>query len=233
MKSINTSQHIIIPKKWDTGLKSQELLENLNSISNEEISAISNEINENKEQKEEKERDENDEIIYWEVDELINNIKENFVEEKQWEYLWEKWKDIHVKLPAKWEFSWYETTFFISDSKFDKVDIELNKKIYESLTWAEQSDMWPLLKAIKKYLEANWIKTELVIPATNDWVETTVGHCLKKILWLDDYYRARNSQFKNWKFRFLRTDQEFYYTERSDWSEHLRLLLRKDYKFKK
>jgi len=37
MKTINTSNHIIIPKKWDKELKSQELLDNLNSVSEEDI----------------------------------------------------------------------------------------------------------------------------------------------------------------------------------------------------
>jgi hypothetical protein len=49
MKTINTSQNLVIPNKWDgKDLKSQELLENLNSVSTEQISTISEEINEKK-----------------------------------------------------------------------------------------------------------------------------------------------------------------------------------------
>ena len=44
MKTINTSQHIIIQKKWETWLKSQELVENLNSISEWDIKTIWEEI---------------------------------------------------------------------------------------------------------------------------------------------------------------------------------------------
>ena len=46
MKTINTTQNLVIPNKWDgKDLKSQELLENLNSVSNEQINTISDEIN--------------------------------------------------------------------------------------------------------------------------------------------------------------------------------------------
>ena len=40
VKNINTLHHIIIPKKWDTRSKSQELLENLNSVSTDDIKAV-------------------------------------------------------------------------------------------------------------------------------------------------------------------------------------------------
>ena len=44
MKTINTSQHIVIPKKCETGLKSQELVDNLNSVSTEDIKTIWGEL---------------------------------------------------------------------------------------------------------------------------------------------------------------------------------------------
>ena len=231
MKTINTAQNLVIPNKWDgKDFKSQELLENLNSVSNEQISTISNEINEYQEYREKKQRErkEYNENLYWNVDWIIKYVKENFVEETDWEFLWEKWKDIHVKLPAIWDFEWFDTVFFISDSFFTRESIELNQQINQSLIWANSSDMWLFLKALKKYLKANWVETKLVIPATSDWIQTTVGYCLKQILWLYGSYWARNSDFKKWEFRFLYTDWDLYYSEKSDWSEELRLLLRKE-----
>lgn len=56
VKNINRLHHIIIPKKWDTGSKSQELLENLNSVSTDDIKAVWGElevlVEENKSRKE-------------------------------------------------------------------------------------------------------------------------------------------------------------------------------------
>ena len=73
MERINTSQNIIISKKWDNNTKSQELMNVLNSVSDKDIDNIWEEI------KKDNERREN---MHWNIDEITKYIKDNYVKEK-------------------------------------------------------------------------------------------------------------------------------------------------------
>lgn len=148
----------------------------------------------------------------WKKDELIKKIKENFI--TPWEVtekLWVKWKTYHLNLPPKWEFSWFDFHYFISDKSYpystnvsidripDGIQITNRHDLIEESKTIEQ--IAELLEAIRSYFKANWVIMDKNVNFQEDLLEEKFKYrcdtsdCLKEIMGLTDEYYINN----NWE----------------------------------
>lgn len=140
------------------------------------------------------------EIEYWEIkkeliwnyeaveDDLLKNhlnVKENS------EYMWLKWKEIHLTIPAVWKFKWFKFDCFISDDDFNFVKVDEDKSAYgkKSDHFYEIDDLCKLWEALQSYFEEYNAKCYISSFKISEWsikniLTTTVWmKILSHILW--------------------------------------------------
>lgn len=207
MKVIDTTQKVIIPKKCNYDIKSKELLDVLNSVSDHDINNIWDEITEKNEQKrkwEDKKRIKeyvskdkfkwNARAIIWDL--IWNHVKIN----SDQELLWFKWNIVHLTLPAVWKFKWFNFDYFESLEKINKNDFEKNNEYAEkSFT---MKDICELLDAIRSYMNELKVKIDCEINYESRLSRneknnrTTAWKYLKEILKLNDMYWLKDCWIK-------------------------------------
>ena len=215
MKSINTSQNIIIGKKWDwKKLKSQELLENLNSVSNEEIGSISSEIEAKIKEKKEKLRKETlakmEKRIKMQEEQIIRNIREYNVRTiNNQEMFWVKGKIVTLDLPKVWDFKWFKFSYFVSNDTitkgtFEKIPLFKKESKFEKQSYTLK-EICELMNALRKFIEESDLHEDCGMDYEKElkYWETQKTKChvwkfLKSILWLDDTFWLKDKNV-DWK----------------------------------
>ena len=215
MKSINTSQNIIIGKKWDwKQLKSQELLENLNSVSNEEIGSISDEIEAKIKEKKEKRRKETwakmEKRIKMQEEQIIKNIREHNVRIiSNQEMFWVKGKIVTLDLPKVWDFKWFKFSYFVSNDvitkrNFEKIPLFKKESKFEKQSYTLK-EICDLMEALRKFIEESDLHEDYGMDYEKElkYWETQTEKCkiwkaLKSILWLDDTFWLKDKNV-DWK----------------------------------
>lgn len=141
------------------------------------------------------ERDE----LYWDKEKILENLKEKCVKvEENVEYMWHKWKKVHIDLPEiEWKFGWFKFECFVSNESVLKRDFESNPEL-EKKSYS-MGDVWGLLWAMNKYMQAMWVETDWDMNYENDlkiWktdnYRCDAWDCLKQITWLDFWYWLRD-----------------------------------------
>ena len=215
MKTINTTQNIIISKKWEwKKLKSQELLENLNSVSNEEIGTIGDEIDAKVKEKKEKWRKETiarmEARIKKKENEIIKNLRDCHVRINGCQEInWIKGKTVLFDLPAVWNFKWFKFNFFISDKRitkgvFEKISFFKKESKFERQAYSLK-EICELMEALRDYMKELESPEDYGMNYEKDlkYWETQKTKChvwkfLKSILWLDDPYWLKDKSV-DWK----------------------------------
>jgi len=215
MKSINTSQNIIIGKKWDwKQLKSQELLENLKSVSNEEIGSISGEIEAKIKEKKEKWRKETwakmEKRIKMQEEQIIKNIREHNVRIiNNQEMFWVKGKIVTLDLPKVWDFKWFKFSYFVSNDvitkrNFEKIPLFKKESKFEKQSYTLK-EICDLMEALRKFIEESDLHEDCGMDYEKElkYWETQTEKCkiwkaLKSILWLDDTFWLKDKNV-DWK----------------------------------
>jgi hypothetical protein len=249
MKTINTSQRIVIPKKWGNH-SSQEILDTLNSVSDNDIKIIWEEIELSKESISTCEDedpfdisnyDDIDYTIFWDEAKVINDLFETYIEvEDDVEVYWYKWKYFHVNLPDVWDFNWFKFDFFVS---YDNVS---QKDFLDSYELRSNSfsldDFYDILNAFNLYMETYWLgfdwdgKWDFDYYSLLKYRESNKESCrawifFKTLFSLTGHYWLANkyidSHGKQWAAvlycnkNYFSVDQEF----RCDWRSNLLLRL--------
>ena len=138
------------------------------------------------------------EHLIWDTDAILKDLKENHVTiEDNAEVMWYRWKNVHIELPAVWDFEWFKFDYFVSDDRVYKYifrnDPELEKKSYS------MSDISKLLKAINSYMSELQGKSDKDMDYENDlkmWENLNfifnrrcnAWDCLKAITWLHYWF---------------------------------------------
>lgn len=135
------------------------------------------------------------EELYWDKEKILENLKENCVKvEENVEMMWHKWKKVHINLPKiEWKFEWFKFEYFVSNESVLKKDFESNPELEKKSYSMEE--VWGLLKAMNKYMQAMGVETDWDMDYENDlkyWKTDNYGcdawDCLKNIAWLDYWY---------------------------------------------
>ena len=168
------------------------------------------------------------EKLYWNKEKILENLKEKCVKvEENVEYMWHKWKKVHIDLPEiEWKFGWFKFEYFVSNESVLKRDFESNPEL-EKKSYS-MGDVWGLLLAMNKYMQAMWVETDWDMDYENDlkiWkidnYRCDAWDCLKQITWLDFYWlRGKNVDSKKnsrsaWNCNFdycdfIRSDNDNY-----------------------
>lgn len=132
------------------------------------------------------------EELYWDKEKILESLKQKVEVEENVEYMWYKWKKVHITLPREWEFEWFKFEYFVSDESVHKKDfesnVELEKKSYS------MKEVWNLLKAMNRYMKAMGVETDWNMDYENDLKYRTYNYgcaawdCLKQIAWLNSLY---------------------------------------------
>jgi hypothetical protein len=147
------------------------------------------------------ERDE----LYWDKDKILENLKQKVVVEENVNYMWYKWKKVHITLPeVEWKFEWFKFEYFVSDETVYKKYFESKPELVDKSY--SMKDVWKLLKAMNRYMQAMGIDTDWDIDYENDlkyWKKggkyrCNAWDCVKNIAWLDDWYWLKDYNVE-WK----------------------------------
>ena len=133
------------------------------------------------------------EKLYWNREAIIKDLKENYLKEKDTIMMRYRWKEVHLSLPAVWNFEWFKLDYFVSDKAVRKYEFVLYPELEKKLKSMKQ--IWEILKAVNRYMAELWVKTDWDMDYENDmqywktendrcqaWV------CLKDITGLDKWY---------------------------------------------
>lgn len=205
-------------KIWINKLKKEK--ENLQKEYEEKMAHIDEEIEEKTKVYEDAQIKHRWDIEYWEIkknliwnfvgvmEDLNNNhrtIKENS------EYMWLKWKELHLTLPAVWKFKWYKFDCFISDSKFRFDEMNHYNWKYNFYDIDELCKLWDALKA---YLEEYNINIDTVFPDAKIKIDikeqnilTTTKIWLPIIIWI-----LWNGPHVIWKYDTFTEDFDKFYS---------------------
>ena len=168
----------------------QQLSDNLQGITTEDVDVMCNEIDEAGEK-----RKEIIGKIKWNTDAIRDDLKKNYVKiEENAEMMWYKWKKVHITLPSIWSFEWYKFGYFISDNMVKKWEFENNPNLGEKSLFS-MCDISKLLQAINKYMVEFWGKNDMNVDYENElqyWrtknYRCNAWDCLRTITWLCDWY---------------------------------------------
>ena len=165
MTTINT------PKGWNDKLNS--IMEEYKSLSDEEKHQLFKLLK----------QDELDrEKSIWNIDAILEDLKENYVNiEENKEMLNKKWEIIHINLPAIWKFNWFNFDCFTSNYSEYLYLKDWNEKYKEKSYSMEE--LQKLYEAIIKYMKEYWIDAD----------EYDAHEYLSRITWLDNRkFRLKN-----------------------------------------
>ena len=168
---METTNKIIISNKWNQYLwiNGENILKSLEDITDEEIKSMWNELDEVLKSSSMHIKDcadsigwENNNSIQRNIlneDEVLENLKKHIIVEKDKEFLWYTWTEVHIDLPAVWKFKWFNFNFFLSKSpRINQTqleeDVELEKKL------CSLNEISSVLKAINQYLKEYWVETD-------------------------------------------------------------------------
>lgn len=209
----NTTAKIIFPPKGNSlsdEEKRQEILDTLQGITSSQIESIWEKMLKNAEQREaeqqkaEQKKTEQIKELYWDKEKILKNLKENYVKvEENVEMMWYKWKNVHINLPAVWEFKWFKFDYFVSNKiiykKIFESNLELEKKSYS------MKEIWGLLKAMNRYMKKMGVETDGDMDYENDlkfWgtrkFRCDAWDCFKKITWIDFWLWLKDKDV-DWK----------------------------------
>jgi hypothetical protein len=90
--------------------------------------------------------------MYGKEDLLIEDLKKKHVKvEEKAKMEWHEWKIVHIYLPAKWDFKWFEFDFFVSEY--------VNVNMFMVNEWSSYSmkEISGLFWAINSYMKASWV----------------------------------------------------------------------------
>ena len=142
------------------------------------------------------------ETLFWDKEAILKDLKENHVKiEENVEFMWYKWKKIHIDLPSVWSFKWFKFDCFVSkdstDGRIFNKNSGLEKKCYTV------KDISDLLNAVDEYMELYWIKTEWSVDyeeelnwGSSGFVEFDTWNYLHRITGLNYYYRLKDRSNK-------------------------------------
>lgn len=135
-------------------------------------------------------------------DSIIKDLKENHVKiEENVEMMWYKWKEVHIDLPAVWNFKWFKFDYFIADDLVKKVNMDKNTELQKKLY--SMKDVSKLLQAMNEYMEELQLENDEDINYEVD-LRRREGDCLKKnrawdclkaITWLNVWYWLKNKEY--------------------------------------
>jgi len=185
-------------KAWVNKLKKEK--EKLQKEYEERMAHIDEEIEEKNKVYEDAQIKHRWEVEYWEIKRnliwnytgVMEDLENNHtIIESYSEYMWLKWKQLHLTLPAVWKFKWYKFDCFISDSEFSFDEMDNYKWQYNFYDIDELCELW---KALKAYLEeykinidtiSNVIDIKTDIKEKNILTTTKIWSSIRKILWED------------------------------------------------
>lgn len=184
-----------------------QIIDNFNKASEIYLNKIKEKI-ELAESKEEKRLQEEYERlqIFWNKEKILENLKKSVRVEENVEVMWFEWKNIHINLPAVWKFKWFKFDYFVSDYSCSKAYFEKNSK-YENRWFEKRSysmkEVWELLKAMNKYMQAMGVETDWGMDYENDLKYWEIHNekcyawdCLKNILGLDGCYWLKDKNVR-------------------------------------
>ena len=134
------------------------------------------------------------EKLYWNREAIIKDLKEKYLKENDAEIMGNEWKEVHITLPAVWNFEWFKIDYFVSDKKVDNYYFESNPELEKNLK--SMKDICEILKAVNRYMAELWVETDGDMDYEKDlqywrgakWVECGAWDCLKEITGLDRWY---------------------------------------------
>ncbi len=186
------------------------------------------------------------EELVWKEDLLVNELKDHCTKietgkvlvKKNWKFTiknvknkedllsWLQWKIVHIRIPAVWNFKWFDFDFFVSESDIwiDRFDFDNQKcdKVAYSM-----EDFSKILDAIRGFLSEYWVNIDQDMDYNTDLREREEkkrgcksGDALRKIIWLkdgvyrlsdedEDGNRIRLSSFTGNSFHFQRTKKDY------------------------
>lgn len=93
--------------------------------------------------------------------EILEDLRDNHVKiEESKEVLGNKWKNVHIDLPAVWNFKWFNFDFFLSDDVFSDKDFKKEKN-YEEMSYTME-ELSELLESLRGYMIACWVPVKYV-----------------------------------------------------------------------
>lgn len=207
-EKVNISNKIIIPSKvW--GAKKEELLKNLEWISQEDIQKavekmerlkkkrLQKEEKEKLEKEEKEKKEEKDGIkpeLLWDGHAILEDLRKNHVKfGNHVEMLGEVGQIVHLDLPAVWNFKWFKFDYFVSERDIYKKDFDKQKR-FEEQSYSSK-EIIELLKAMNEYMQEYWVSTyEDFEQYKNEWHEiyNTTERYLRVILGLYKNYRMKD-----------------------------------------
>lgn len=223
MKPIDT------PTGWDDKLKSR-----LEGLTPEEKARLLEMLKENEENNEnEQENIEPNPELFWNKEAILKDLKENYVNvEENAEMMWQKWKKVHIELPAVWNFKWFKFDYFVSYKDFYPNEFKSEQKFVDQSY--SMKDIWELLNAMNKYMKELWINIDTNMDYENDlqyWETQKFGceawDCIKEIAWLNYLYWLKDRTWLNGIAAFhCNMKNCFFYDEKADNGASRHLLLK-------
>jgi len=237
MEKIDKTQKIIIPKTWKN--KSQDLLDTLKKISNEDINSISEEMNTKKKEKElekkrieeekkeleekwkrgDKQKDQESKFnrLKWNFFAVLDDMKFQHTKKFESRISWLDWDSVYINFPAVWKFPWYKFSYFVSDWQALKFTVWDDPKIECYLYRIK--DIAEILNIIREYLKEYWVYIDRDIdyesglkPWKDSLDDCVAWKFLKQLTWLDKTYWLKDDNV--WRFKKSRayldcTDRSF------------------------
>jgi hypothetical protein len=107
------------------------------------------------------------EELFWNKDAILDDLIQNHVKiEENYEYLsWYEWKKISIKLPAVWNFEWFEFNCFAWDESLRRNEFE--HFFYKDKSYS-MHEICELLRAINRYMKELWVETDWDMNYFND-----------------------------------------------------------------
>lgn len=160
MTTVNT------PTGWDDKLNS--IMEEYKNLSDEEKHQLFKLLK----------QDELDrEKSIWNIDAILEDLKENYVNIEEYKEMLNKpWDIIHINLPAIWKFNWFKFDCFTSGHYLDGSVWEWKEEYIERSYSKEE--ILELYEAIIKYMKEYWVDAD----------QSDAWEYLLRITWLYDGY---------------------------------------------
>ena len=163
------------------------------------------------------------EKLYWNREAIIKDLKENYLKKYDAEIMWFKWKEVHLTLPAVWNFEWFKLDYFVSNDLVYERAFESNPELEKKSK--SMKDIWEILKAVNRYMAELWVETDWDMNYENDlqyWKTERRGckawDCLKDVTGLNRWYWTSDkgeTREKNSRIRWNCSDDRCYFNRYS------------------
>lgn len=188
-ETLEATNKLIIPNGWKEE-ESQNIFEDLKSISDEEIIQAWEEFEQTIEEEAEEEKWSEMGILNPELicnpTAILEDLQKNYLKvEFDKELFWVKWRFVHLELPPVWNFKWFKFNCFISKWESLTPGEFRSNPNFEKRSYSTE-EIAQLLKAINEYMKAYLVETDWDIDYNNGLKDWDYEHWKKKSkVWLD------------------------------------------------